>query len=67
MLEDVLELRIVRPLAHQLLVGQDAQVRLDILDALGRRRCLADRSQCAVREDPTKHGGRLGYVFGALR
>jgi hypothetical protein len=55
------------PLAHQLLVGENPQVGLDVLDALGRRRRRADRSQRAVRKDPAEHGGGLGNVFGALR
>src|SRR5918994_575438 len=67
MLEDVLQFGIMYPLAYQLLVGQDAEVRLDVLDALGWwRRCPADRSQRAVLKDPAEDSSRLGYIFRVL-
>src|SRR5215207_6634937 len=66
MLEDVLELWIMYPLAYQLLVGQDAEVRLYILDAFGWRSCRAGCRQRALREDPAEDGGRLGYVLRIL-
>ena len=62
-----LELGVGHPLAYELLVGQDAEVRSDILDALRRRRRGANRRQGAVRKDPAEDGSRLGHVFGVLR
>src|SRR5215216_881259 len=68
MLKDVLELRIMYPLTDQLLVGKDAEVRLNVLDALGRWcRCAADCRQRPVLEDPAKNSSSLGHPFGAVR
>src|ERR687886_228644 len=62
MLEDVFEIWITCPLAHQLLVGQGTKMRLDILDTLiGRRRC-ANRCKRTVRKYPAEDLARRAPV-----
>ena len=65
-LEDVLALGVARALAHDLLHRQGADVRLDVLDALGGRRGVADRLEHPVHEDPADHRRGLRDALGRL-
>jgi hypothetical protein len=57
----------VRPLAHQLLVGQGAKMWLDILNPLIRRRRCTKLCECTVRKDPAKDRASLCHLFGVVR
>ncbi len=65
-LEDVLALGVARALAHDLLHRQGADVRLDMLDALGGRCGMADHLEHPVHEHPADHRRGLRNPLGGL-
>ena len=66
MLEDVPAPGIAGAFAHELLVGQRREVRLDMLDAVRRGRRAAYGFEHAVLEDAADDGRRLRHALGGV-